>query len=115
MGEYVDRLVVQKLLAICATRGGQYLVTTLALEVDGEILSVSVELVQLDRVGLVGVASEGVLDGVGPDLVGVDIDTEQALSCEFLAEEFLGMCVLEMDLLEDASEMGQCLGTWCHC
>lgn len=118
MGGHADGTIVQNLAhRVCiAVRCLQYLVTTLALEVDGEILSVRVELVQLDRVGFVGVVSEVVLEGIGPDLVGVHIDAEETLSSELLGEEFLGMCVLEMDFLEDASELGQCLDTCCcHC
>lgn len=53
---------------------------TLALEINGKVRAVSVELVELDGVGLVGVVPEGVLEGFGPDLVGMDIDAEEALS-----------------------------------
>ena len=78
----------------------------MTLEINGEILTIGVKLVQFNRVGLVGVHAECVLEGLGPDLVGMDIDAEMSLS----AVQVLGMSVLEMDLSEDASEVGESLG-----
>lgn len=78
-----------------------YFVATLALEVDGEIFTIGLKLLQFDRVGFVGVLAEGVLEGFGPDLVGMDVDTEEARA----STELIGVGVLEVKFLEDASEV----------
>jgi hypothetical protein len=86
-------------------------VATLALEVDGKIFTVGLKLLQFDRVRFIGVLAEGFLEGLGPDLVGVDVDTEDACA----STELVGVGVLEVQFLEDASEVGQPLGACCYC
>lgn len=86
-----------------------YLVATLALEVEGKIFTISLKLLQLYRVGFVGVLAEGILEGVSPDLVGVDVDTEEAHA----SMELVGVGVLKVQFLENASELGQALGACC--
>ena len=69
-----------------------YLVATLALEVESKIFAISLKLLQLCRVGFVGVLAEGILEGVSPDLVGVDVDTEEARA----STELVGVGVLKV-------------------
>lgn len=85
--------------------------TTLALEVESKILTISLKLLQLYRVGFVGVLAEGILEGFGPDLVGVDVDTEEACP----STELVGMGVLKVQFPENASEVRQALGACCYC